>query len=94
MVLFVKKTQCWPVITTSWEPTPVVKNYLTSPTPRSSRKKGKAKKRDKEDPLVRYRRTPGGSITQFLQREQTDHVFSTQVKSWTAKHDAKPYTVV
>lgn len=96
------QTKRWPVILSSWHPSEPKKNYLTNPnTSRTARsmksaqaRPKKVKKSQRENPEVQYRRTPGGSILHFLQRCQTDHVFSQPCKKWTAKHQKNAYSVI
>jgi len=103
-----QKTKRWPVIYSSWLPSEAKQPWMNHPeisqrsarstnrTSRSARHKkmAKIKKKDKENPEVQYRRTPGGSIVQFLQRCQTDHVFSEPRKTWDAKHMRQAYSVI
>jgi len=93
-------TKRWPVVLSSWSPSEVQKPWISSPTYTSRSdmtakgRKKKRKKSERENPEVKYRRTAGGSILHFLQRCQTDHVYSQPRKNWTAKHDAKPFSVI
>lgn len=95
-------TKRWPVVLSSWTPSEPKKHFLSNPeTARTARtnksargRPKKLKKSQRENPEVQYRRTPGGSILHFLQRCQTDHVFSQPCKKWTAKHRKEAHSVI